>query len=78
MAHWVNVPAIKPENLSLIPGTHMAEREKQLPQAVLWPPRLLGHSHFNSENIKLIFFIIIFRLFLLRSFDIVHSELNKS
>lgn len=35
MAQWVKAFAAIPENLSLIPGTHMAETENQLMQAVL-------------------------------------------
>lgn len=31
MAQWVKVPATEPDNLSLIPRTHMVGEENQLP-----------------------------------------------
>lgn len=35
MAQWVKRPAAEPDNLSLIPKTHMVQGKKQLSQAVL-------------------------------------------
>lgn len=35
MALFVNALAAKPDSPSLIPGTHMMERENQLPRVVL-------------------------------------------
>ena len=35
MAQWVKMLAIKPEILSLMPGTHLVEGENQLPSDLL-------------------------------------------
>ena len=39
MAHQVKTLATKPDDLNLIPGTLMVERENQLPQIVFLPPQ---------------------------------------
>lgn len=33
----IKVLATKPEGLSSLPGTHIIERERELPTVVLWP-----------------------------------------
>lgn len=35
---------LKPSDLSLTPGPHMAEEENWLPYAVLWPPQVHTHN----------------------------------
>lgn len=35
MGQWVNVSATESDKLNLIPGTHMVERENEIPQDVL-------------------------------------------
>lgn len=36
MTQQLKVPAIWPDNLGLIPGTHMVEEDNQLTQNVFW------------------------------------------
>ena len=58
MAQWVKAPAAKPGDISLMPGTCMVEREKQLHHAVfylhIWteepgPP----HKHTYALHLRL-------------------------
>lgn len=47
---------VKPDNLSLIPGTHMLEGENWLPQVVLWPQILVPPPSNVFLNAGTVFF----------------------
>lgn len=59
MDQWVKVSATKPDNLCLLPRTHIVEEENQLPQVVLWPTHVhsgtfecaRAHTHTSVEKI---------------------------
>lgn len=50
MAQLLKVLAAKPDDLSLIPGTHMVEGKNQRPQVVLWPPQVHCGTHTSIHN----------------------------
>ena len=50
MAYWGKGLATKPDDLSLIPGTHMMESENQFSQVVLWASHACIHTHTQINN----------------------------
>lgn len=56
MVQWVKVPEVKPEDLNLIPGSHMVEADNWLLEVVIWPPHALPwqppppHTHTHQQN----------------------------
>lgn len=60
MDQQLNMPAIKPGDLSSIPRTHMVKAEHQLLQGVLWPSHAhhgiclsCPHAHVHKHRINL-------------------------